>query len=449
MSDFDTQYKRMTETPVQKLVIQLGIPTIISMLITNIYNMADTWFVSSIGTSASGAVGVVFGLMAILQAFGFMLGHGGGSIISRLLGGNKKERATIYASTSFFLSLLIGGLIGILGIIFLSPLMRLLGSTETILPYARDYGFYILLAAPFMTASCVLNNILRYEGLAFYAMIGLTAGGILNMAGDPIFMFVLGFGTAGAGMSTAFSQIISFFLLLYPFLSGRTQSKLSLRKASHSIPMISNILTIGSPSLIRQGLSSISTMLLNNQAAIYGDAAVAAMSITNRVTFFIFAVGLGIGQGFQPVSAFNYGAKKYDRVKEAYSFTVVAGLLLLGAFSAIVFFNAEEIICFFRNDPEVIEIGGVALRWQCVACLFQPLSVCTNMLFQSIGKAGRAAFLSALRSGLYFVPLILILPRFLGLLGVEISQTIADIGTALTSIPFALAFFRDLKEKET
>ena len=294
-------YIKMTETPVSRLIVSLGIPTTISMLVTSFYNMADTFFVGRIDTSASGAVGVVFGLMAIIQAFGFMFGHGAGSIIARKLGQRKQEDASVTASTSFACSLIAGLMIMVFGLLFVDPLMRLLGSTETILPYSRTYGTYILIAAPIMTGSCVLNNILRYEGRAMFAMVGLTTGGMLNIFGDWLLMTKFSMGMDGAGISTACSQCVSFFLLFYMFLSGKTQSKLSVRKCSWKINAIMNIVKTGFPSMMRQGLSSISTMILNGYAGAYTDAAVAAMSIVNRICFFIFAVGLGLGQGFQPV----------------------------------------------------------------------------------------------------------------------------------------------------
>lgn len=442
----ERQYKKMTETPVAKLVIMLSIPTTISMLVTNIYNMADTYFVGKLGTSASGAVGIVFGLMAIIQAFGFMFGHGAGSIISRRLGAKDVESATRFASTSFVSALAAGGMITLFGLLFLEPLMRLLGSTDTILPYAKTYARFILIAAPFMAASCVLNNILRYEGRAAFAMVGLTTGSILNIFGDWLLMMRLGLGVEGAGFSTAVSQLISFFILLFMFLSGKTQSRLSVRCVTRDMNEVLLICKTGLPSLMRQGLSSISTMILNGQAGIYGDAAVAAMSIVNRICFFIFSVGLGIGQGFQPVSAFNYGAKKYDRVRRGFYFTLGAGEVLLGVIAVIGMFFPEELIAFFRDDPEVIAIGSTALSVQLIALFFQPLSVCSNMLFQSIGKNGRATFLSMLRSGLCFIPVILILSRTMGLLGVEIAQTVADIMAFFIALPFVINFMKKLKK---
>lgn len=442
----ERQYKKMTETPVAKLVIMLGIPTTISMLVTNIYNMADTYFVGKLGTSASGAVGIVFGLMAIIQAFGFMFGHGAGSIISRRLGAKDVESAARFASTSFVSALFAGGMITLFGFLFLEPFMRLLGSTDTILPYAKTYARFILLAAPFMAASCVLNNILRYEGQAAFAMIGLTTGSILNIFGDWFLMMKLGFGVEGAGISTAVSQLISFFILLFMFLGGKTQSRLSVRRVTKDMSEVLLICKTGLPSMMRQGLSSISTMILNGQAGVYGDAAVAAMSIVNRICFFIFSVGLGIGQGFQPVSAFNYGAKKYERVRKGFYFTLGAGEVLLGAVAVVGMFFPEQLITFFRDDPEVIAIGSVALSAQLISLFFQPLSVCSNMLFQSIGKNGRATFLSMLRSGLCFIPVILILSRTMGLLGVEIAQTVADVMSFFIALPFVISFMKKLKK---
>ncbi len=443
-----TQYEKMTQTPVSKLVIMLGIPTTISMLVTNIYNMADTYFVSSLGNSASGAVGIVFGLMAIIQAFGFMLGHGAGSIIARRLGNQDEESARVTASLSFFTALLLGTVIGVLGLIFIDPLMLLLGSTDTILPYAREYGRYILLAAPIMMASFVLNNILRYEGKANLAMIGLVTGGLLNMIGDPVFIIGFDMGIAGAGLSTALSQCISFMILLSMFLRGKTQTKIAISSITKNPLGITDVVKTGFPSLLRQGLNSISTMVLNGLAGGYGDAAVAAMSIVNRLCFFIFAVGLGIGQGFQPVAGFNYGAKKYSRVKKAFFFTWGAGEVLLGSLAVIAFFISGNLVGIFRDDVQVIEIGTQALRFQLVALFFQPATICASMLFQSIGENKLATFFSLLRSGLFFIPTLIILEASIGLTGIQMSQTVADVLAFMVAVPLVLRYIRRLPADE-
>lgn len=442
------QYRKMTETPVARLILSLGIPTTVSMLITNIYNMADSYFVSQVSLSAGGATSVVFGLMAILQAFGFMFGHGAGSNISRMLGGRHIEKASQYASTGFFGAVGSGLLIMTGGLIFIEPLMRLLGSTDTILPHAIDYATFILLAAPAMTASCVLNNILRYEGKASLAMIGLTTGGLLNIALDPLFIFVFEMDIAGAGLATALSQYISFGILLSMFLRGKTQSRISLRYIAKDIGVLGDILFTGLPSLARQGLNSVSTMVLNAQAKAFGDAAIAAMGYVGRTSSLIFSVGLGIGQGFQPVSGFNYGAKKYSRVKKGTLFTLGFGAAFIGAISLFCGLFAEQIISLFRKEALVIEIGSEALRIQCAFLLILPVSVVATMLFQSIGKSIPALVLSCLQSGLVFIPLCTILPRFLGVLGIELSQPLAYLTAAIVSLPCMIVFLKRLPKDE-
>lgn len=440
----DLQYNKMVNTPVPRLVISLGIPTTVSMLVTNIYNMADSYFVSGIGVSAGGATSVVFGLMSIIQAFGFMYGHGSGSKISRLLGARKNNDAATYASTGFFASLLTGFLITLFGFLFFEPLLKILGSTDTILPYAKEYAKYILIAAPAMTGACVLNNILRYEGKASLAMIGLASGGILNMAMDPIFIFGLDMGIAGAGLATALSQYISFFILLSVFVLKKTQSRINILKFSLRGNVIGNIIMTGLPSLARQGLNSVSTMLLNAQAKAFDDVAIAAMGYVARTSQLVFCVGLGIGQGFQPVSAYNYGAKKYSRTKKAALFTLGFGTALIGVIAAICFAFAPLIISIFGDEPEVIKIGGYALRIYCISLLFVPASVVANMLFQSIGKNLYALVLSVLQNGLAFIPLILILPEKLGLLGIQLSQPVAYIISAAICLPCLIIFLKKL-----
>lgn len=444
----DSQYKKMTETPVPRLVITLGIPTTISMLITNIYNMADSYFVSQESLGAGGATSIVFGIMSIIQAFGFMFGHGAGSHISRQLGSKNTQKANNYASTGFFTAIWCGLVIMSAGLIFSRPLMLLLGSTPTILPHAMKYAFWIFLAAPAMTASCVLNNILRYEGKATLAMIGLTTGGLLNILLDYIFVFRMHMAINGAGLATAISQYVSFCILLSVFVIGKTQSKLRISNISPHICILKDIIVTGLPSLARQGLNSISVMVLNMQAEEFKDAAIAAMGYVSRTSSLIFSVGLGIGQGFQPVSAFNYGAKKYSRVKQSTYFTAVFGAVFMGILSALCFAFAPEIIELFRSEKDVIDIGSVGLRIQCVFLMFLPISVVSTMLFQSIGKSVPALVLSCLQSGLVFIPLCLILPRFLGVLGIQLSQPIAYFITAMISLPITLSFLKRLPPDE-
>lgn len=439
------QYQKMTQTPIPRLILGLAVPTILSMLITSIYNLADTFFVGQISTSASGAVGVVSSLMAIIQALGFMLGHGAGSVISRSLGSRDTSTATRFASTSFFTALLFGTVLAVCGLSTLPGFMRLLGSTETILPHACAYALPILLAAPLMMSSLVLNNILRYEGKANLAMIGLVTGGLLNILLDPLLMFTFGLGTAGAGIATALSQSISFCILLSMFLRGKTVSRLRISSFTRSWQEFRTILFTGAPSFGRQGLNSIGGMLLNVAASNYGDAAVAGMSIVSRIFMFILSVAVGVGQGFQPVAGFNYGARKYRRVRQAALFTICASACMLTVIIALCWCSGDTLIRLFRDDPAVTAVALPAFRWQCLAIFLQPVIVVTNMMFQSIGKSGRATFLACCRQGFCFIPLILTLPRMYGIVGIELCQPIADILTFLVSLPFLISFLRELR----
>ena len=441
---FYKQYNRMATTPVYKLVLTLAVPTIISMLVTNVYNMADTYFVSGLGTSASGATGVVFGLMSMIQAFGFMFGHGAGSQISRLLGSRELEKAKVYSATGFYFSVLCGCIVAVIGIAFQTGLMRILGSTNSILPYAKAYSFFILLAAPAMTASCVLNNILRYEGKAAYAMVGLTSGGLLNIFGDWLLIRKFHLGITGAGISTAVSQYISLVLLMLPFLLGQVESSLKIKYASRNMRTVSAIVLVGMPSMMRQGLNSASVMALNLCAAPFGDAAIAAMSITSWIVNFMFCISVGIGQGFQPVSAFNYGAKKYDRVKQACVFTCLSSMLLMSAAAVLGIIFARPLIALFRDDPEVVQIGAVALRLQSISLVLMPISLCGNMLFQSVGRAAEGTFLASIRSGVMFIPILLLFSHFGGILGIQLAQPAADLIASAVTVPFLVRFFREL-----
>ena len=438
------QFRRMTETPIPQLILSLAAPTILSMLITSIYNLADTFFVGQISTSASGAVGVVSSLMAIIQALGFMLGHGAGTIISRSLGSRDTTAATRFASTSFFTALVFGVVLAVAGLGTLPHFMMLLGSTETILPHACAYARPILIAAPLMISSLVMNNILRYEGKASFAMIGLVTGGVLNIALDPLFMFVFGLGTAGAGIATALSQSISFCILLSMFLRGKTVSQFRLSAVTREARDFGRILLGGAPSFGRQGLNSIGGMLLNLAARSYGDAAVAGMSIVSRIFLFIISVAIGVGQGLQPVASFNYGARKYRRVRQAAIFTIEAAFCMLVVLVGLCWVNGDALIRLFRDDPAVTAVALPTFHYQCLAMLLQPIIVVANMTFQSVGASGRATFLACCRQGVFFIPLILILPRTHGLFGVEICQPIADVLTFLVSLPFLIAFLQQL-----
>ncbi|MCQ2573598.1 MAG: MATE family efflux transporter [Treponema sp.] len=459
------QYKKMIETPVWKLISTLAVPTVISMLITGIYNMADTYFVSKLGTEASAAVGIMFPVMSIIQACGFTLGMGSSSLISRRLGERKDKEASVIASTSFFAAIFIGLCIAIVCTFFSSSLMRIVGASETILPFATQYGGIIFIGAPFMCASFVLNNVLRSEGKANFSMIALTSGGILNIFLDPLFIFTFGLGIRGAAIATILCQITSFFILLSFFLRKKAicsiKLKLAFRKPetlkSDSLnktkelsgAILWSVICTGFPSLCRQGLSSFATILLNRAAGTYGnDAAIAGMAIVTRIVMLIASVMIGIGQGFSPVCGYNYGAKRYDRVKQAFTFTITASFIMLGIFSGFIAIFANQIVQGIRNDPAVIKVGTTALRYQLCLMPFHSVIITTNMLMQSTGHVKAATFLSCNRQGVFFIPVILLLPPLIGILGVELAQTIADGLSTLAAIPYIFWFFKKINQSE-
>lgn len=442
----EEKFKQMTETPVNQLIPRLAVPTIISMLVTSIYNMADTFFVSQIGTSASGAVGIMFSAMAMIQAIGFTLGMGSGNNISRALGNREEEKASLFAATAFFTAGIIGILIAVFGVAFSEPLVYFLGATPTIAPYAQDYARYILIAAPFMLTSFVMNNLLRAQGNAMFAMIGIATGGILNMVLDPLLIFGLGMGISGAAIATMVSQMISFSILLYQTNSHEDCIRIQISRFRPTPGIYGQILHAGIPSFCRQGLASIAAVVLNVTAGPYGDAAIAAMSIVTRFMMFINSSLIGFGQGFQPVCGFNFGAKRYDRVLEAYWFCVKVAVAMLTIFGIVAFaFSRPIITAFRREDLEVIAIGTLALRLQLLTMPFQAWVIMVNMLTQSIGYGFRAALVAMGRQGLFLIPALLVLPRIFGVLGVQMAQPIADMLTFVLATVVVAGILRELR----
>ena len=438
----------MLNAPVKPLVMKLAVPTIISMLITNIYNLVDTAFIGTLGTSASGAVGVVFGYMAILQACGFMFGQGSGILMSRALGAGDREQAKIAAASGFYISMLMGLFIAAVTAIWLHPIVMLLGSTVTIAPYAETYIGYILIAAPAMIGSFSLNNLLRFEGRAKLGMIGLLAGSLLNIAGDALFIFGFKMGIAGAGLSTCISQYTGLLILLVPYLARKTIVGLDPRKISNSGRHYATVVHTGLPSLIRQGLSSIATIILNSLAGGYGDAAVSAMSIAGRVSFIALGVALGIGQGFQPISGFAYGAKKYKRLRDAFFFTFSIAEAVMFVLLLIIFIFAPSLVQLFRDDPKVVEIGVRALRLLCVAMIPHPGTSITEMLFQTTGNSSKASLIALLRNGLLFIIALLVLEPIRGLAGIQEAQPVSFVLAYIPSYIFLIQYLRKLPTED-
>jgi len=446
MDTMELKYKQMTEPPVSKLICRLAVPCIISMLVTAFYNMADTYFVGMLkSNAATGAVGVVFSMMAIIQAVGFFFGQGSGNYISRELGKKNYREASNMAATGFYSAIITGLLICIVGQLFLEPLAYLLGSTPTILPYTEAYLRVILFGAPWMTASLVLNNQLRFQGSANYAMVGIVSGAILNIALDPLMIFVLDLGVAGAGWATIISQFVSFCLLLRGCTKG-SNIHIHIRNVKFQWYYYKMIIRGGLPSLARQCLASVATICLNHAAQPYGDAAIAAMGVVQRITMFGYSTMLGFGQGFQPVCGFNYGAGLYSRVKAGFWFCVKVSFGFLAFVGVLGYLFAPNLISLFRDDPAVIAFGALALRFQCMTLWVQSWIVMSNMMMQSMGRTVPATFLAVARQGLFFIPFVLLLPPILDAVGIQVAQSAADMLTFLCAVPIQLRVLRSIKD---
>ena len=440
---------RMTTQPVKRLVLRLAGPTIASMMISSLYNMADTFFVGRIGTFATAGVGLIFPLMSLMQACGFFFGQGSGNYVSRALGADKTEDAEKMAATGFFCALIAGALILGLGQLFSLPVLRVLGAdsnrvAQETVDHARAYYTTLLFGAPFVLASCVLNNQMRFQGNAFFSMIGLVSGAILNIGLDPLFIFVFDLGVMGAAAATVVSQIFSFCVLYLGTLRSDTL-KIRLKHLTPNGHYLGGIVAGGLPSLLRQGLGSVATLCLNAAAAAavplsQADAAIAAFSVVNRVMFFVFSALLGFGQGFQPVCGYNWGARKFDRVREAYLFCIRVGAVFLVLISTCTFVFAGPIVSLFRDDPEVIRMGTIAMRCQSSTLPLMTVVAMSNMLFQTAGKPVRATILAIARQGLTFIPCVLLLPRLLdpAIWGVYLAQPAGDLVTFLLAFPMML-----------
>ena len=444
----EEKFIKMTKTPVGRLICQLAVPCIISMLVTAFYNMADTFFVGMLkSNAATGAVGVVFSMMAVIQAVGFFFGQGSGNYISRMLGKKQYEEASTMAATGFFAALGGGVVICVAGQLFLEELAYLLGSTETILPYTKEYLRVILIGAPWMTASLVLNNQLRFQGSAVYSMVGITAGAVLNIALDPLLIFTFHLGVAGAGWATIISQFVS-FVILFIGCSRGGNIHISPRRIKLNGFYLHQILKGGLPSLARQCLGSLATICLNHAARPYGDAIIAAMGVVQRIVMFGASAMIGFGQGFQPFCGFNYGAGLYKRVRKGFWFCVKGSALFLLGVSGLAFLFAPQIVALFRDDPEVIACGARALRFQCATFPLQSWIVMSTMMEQVMGKTVPATFLSAARQGLFFIPAVLVLPLVLELTGIQMAQMAADLLTFLCAVPVQVMVLRQLPRED-
>ena len=453
------QFNKMTKTPISRLVIGLGIPTTLSMMVTSLYNLADTYFVSLIGDDAiTAAASNLLALMSIIQAIGFTFGMGSGSIISRLLGKRDREGADRVFSSSLFISCVCGLLVLIFGFAFFEPMLRLLGSKASdVLEYSKQYAVYILIAAPFMCMSFVLNNVLRAEGKATLSMIGLVVGAVVNVALDPILIFAANLGIKGAAIATCFSQLLSFVILMCMFLGGKTIIRFRFRSISKKFDVYNDVISTGFPSFCRQVLASLCTVFLNSAAFDCGvlhygteeggKAAQAALGVVQKVFMLAFSMSLGIGQGYQPVLGYNYSAKRYDRVKSAYLFTLGFSTCVMLVFAVVCGICSTSVMQMFSLSSEAQEIGSLALRLQCICMPLLPLNFMASITYQSLGKKINAFILSVSRQGLFYIPAVLIMPAIWGLIGVQSCQAISDFFAFFFAIPFTIIFFKGLKKE--
>ena len=444
------RFTRMTTEPVEKLVFSLAVPSIAINLITSLYNMADTYFVSSLGTSQVAAVGIGFPLMAIIQAFGFYFGQGSGNYLSRALGAQDTENASRMAATGFISCFSLMTAIALTGIAGLEPLVDILGATQTIRPHAKDYLLYILIASPWMASATVLNVQLRFQGSASIALVGMLSGAVLNIFLDPLFIFVLNMGVSGAAFATMLSQITSFFILL---CYGTTRKGNIRIKPKHFSPSLSRYVEMfrgGIPALLRQGLNSIAVIFINHFARPYGDAAIAAISIVSRLNMFALSMMLGFGQGFQPVCGFNYGAKLFSRVKKSFWFCVRVSFIIILTISLAMAIFAPKIIALFRKeDLEVVAIGARGLRFSCICLPFTTVTIMSTMMTQTMGKAMEASIVTIAQQGLFLIPFLFILGPLLGLAGIQLAMPAAEISTLLIAIPILIKIFRILSVPDT
>ena len=440
----------MLNEPVSKIIPRMAIPTIVAFLINSIYSLADTYFVSSLGTNATAAVSVNASLDQLIMMCGSMLAVGANSYIARLLGDGQDKKASQVLSTSFFSAMGIGALLMIFGTIFMLPMVRLLGATPTCEQYSVDYATYVLYAAPFMAANFVMNQCLRSEGSATLSMIGMGFGGVLNCILDPIFIFGLDMGVAGASLATAISKWVSFAILIFPYITRHSLLHLSIRNFHPSRDIITKVVSVGSSSMFRSGLAVVSAIMLNTLAGDISDSVLAAVGVCTKIAMFPFGIILGFSQGFQPVAGFNWGAKRYDRVRESYRFSAKVALWGGVVMAVILILMADWMIVLFAGtDAEMRRIGVICMVSQSLAMPIHGWVAIVNMLCAGLGDAKGALALSTARQGTCFIPILYPMAWLLGAYGIATVQALADVLSILLAIPILRAIRKkiDLAEK--
>ncbi len=438
----EAHHLKMIGQPIPRLTMAVSLPAIVATLINTVYNTVDTFYAAKLGTSEAAAIGVAFSIMTTANAVGFLMGMGAGTLIGRHLGAGEKEIASTIASTSFFLTLGLSAVLGILGFVFIGPLMTAFGATPTNHVFAVEYGRILVLGFPIMTGSLVLSTIIRCEGKTIYSMIGIGSGGILSIGLAPLFMFALDLKVTGAAINNLVCQSISFLILLSFYLRGKSAVHFSIRRVSKDPKVILAILRTGFPSLTRHLIGSFANISLNFAAKPFGDVVQASMGIIMKLLNLSQSFTNGMCQGTQTVFAYNYGAEKYRRVKEAFRFTLILNTSILAVIGLAEVFAAPQIIAFFRNEEEIIAVAAPGVRIQALAMVLIPSVTLPNMLFQSVGESLKSSFLASLRQGILYIPLVLLLPRFLNIRGLQLAQPLADLLSLTIVQPMLFSYFR-------
>lgn len=436
----------MLNEPLYKVIPKMAVPTIIAFLINSIYSLADTYFVSSLGTNATAAVSVNASLDQLIMMCGSMLAVGANSYIARLMGEGNDKKASQVLSACFFTAFGIGALLMIFGSIFMTSMVRLLGATPTCEEYSIQYASYVLMAAPFMAANFVLNQCLRSEGSATLSMVGMGFGGVLNCVLDPIFIFDLNMGVAGASLATAISKLVSFVILIFPYITKRSMLRLSAKNIRFTKDTVKEVVSVGSSSMFRNALAVVAGILLNDIAGDISDSALAGIGVCTKVMMFPFGIVLGFGNGFQPVAGFNWGAKRYDRVTASYKFSSWTALIGSAILAAVLILLAEPmIIAFAGEDPDMLRIGKLCLILQALTLPIHAWVAVVNMLCNALGNAVGAFLLATARQGTCFIPIVHLMAWLLGENGVAGVQAMADVLSLALAIPMAILMTKKIR----
>ena len=451
-TDRSLRENKMLYSPISRLIPEMAIPTIIAFLINSIYSLADTYFVSALGTNATAAVSVNANLDQIIMMAGSMLAVGANSYVARLLGARQKEKADKVLSTAFFLAFGFGAVILMLGSLFMEPMVDLLGATDTCRQYSVDYATYVLLAAPFMASTFVMNQCLRAEGSAMLSMIGMGFGGILNCFLDPLFIFGWGqipaMGVKGASVATAISKLVSWIILIFPYLTKRSVLRLSVRCFAFKRDILSQTISVGMPSMLRSGLAVVAGILLNNIAGDISDAVLAGIGVSTKIMMFPFSIILGFGSGFQPVAGFNWGARRYDRVTESYRFSAKTAFLGATVMALALGIFAPQVITLFNAEAnqEMQRLGTLCIRLQCIALPVHAWVAVVNMFCAGLGYAGKAFLLATARQGSCFLPILYPMAWFMGEVGIVSVQAVADVLTLVLAIPIIIRVLKQVEQ---